>query len=134
MDRPAAPKGPTLINPDGLGLLIPPMNAERGRALFAAKGCVVCHAVNGIGGGVATNLDATEQNRVVNPYDFAARMWRGASAMIALQNRDLGYQIDIDGRELADLAAFAHDRREQRKFREDDIPPAVRELLKLRNL
>ena len=128
------PKGPTLINPEGMGLLIPPMNAQRGRALFASKGCVVCHTVNGVGGGVAANLDASEQGRIVNPYDFAARMWRGAGAMIALQNRNLGYQIELDGREIADLAAFAHDKAEQRKFSEDDIPPAVREMLKLRNL
>jgi cytochrome c len=133
-DRPAPSKPPTLLSPDGIGLLIPPMNAQRGRALFAVKGCVVCHSVNGVGGGIASNLDAGEQVRLVNPYDFAARMWRGASAMIALQNRNLGYQIDLDGRELADLAAFAHDRAEQRKFSEEDVPPAVRELLKLRNL
>jgi mono/diheme cytochrome c family protein len=130
----ATAKGPTLIDPEGLGLLIPPMNARRGRVLFAAEGCVVCHAVNGVGGGVASNLDAPEEGRLVNPYDFAARMWRGAAAMIALQNRNLGYQIDLDRREIADLSAFAHDRAEQRKFTEDEIPPAVRELLKLRNL
>jgi len=128
------PKGPTLLNPEGMGLLIPPMNAQRGRALFASKGCVVCHSMNGVGGGGASNLDASEQGRLVNPYDFAARMWRGAGAMIALQNRDLGYQIQLDGREIADLAAFAHDKAEQRRFSEDDIPPLVRELLKLRNL
>jgi hypothetical protein len=90
--------------------------------------------MNGVGGGVASNLDASEQGRLVNPYDFAARMWRGAGAMIALQNRNLGYQIELDGREIADLAAFAHDKSEQRKFSEDDIPPLVREMLKLRNL
>ncbi len=28
------------------GLMMPEMNAARGRELFAEKGCVVCHSVN----------------------------------------------------------------------------------------
>ena len=32
------------------------MNAERGMRLFASKGCVICHAVNGVGGHVAAEL------------------------------------------------------------------------------
>ena len=31
-------------------LVMPLPDAERGRQVFGAKGCVVCHAVNGVGG------------------------------------------------------------------------------------
>ena len=34
-----------------------PGDATRGRALFARKGCVACHAVNEIGGTSAPPLD-----------------------------------------------------------------------------
>jgi cytochrome c553 len=41
------------------GMMMPSMDAANGRKLFAAKGCVVCHAVNGIGGQDAPALDAS---------------------------------------------------------------------------
>ena len=31
-------------------LLLPDADAARGRALFVSKGCVVCHAINEVGG------------------------------------------------------------------------------------
>lgn len=40
------------------GLMMPSMDAANGRKLFASKGCVVCHEVNGIGGTDAAPLDA----------------------------------------------------------------------------
>ena len=66
------------------GLMMPTMNAERGRELFASKGCVVCHSINGVGGEDAPMLDAEFMDEVMNPFEFAARMWRGAAAMVAL--------------------------------------------------
>ncbi|MGH8630355.1 MAG: c-type cytochrome, partial [Burkholderiales bacterium] len=47
---------PMMMSP---GMMMPSMDAANGRKLFAAKGCVVCHAVNGIGGQDAAALDAS---------------------------------------------------------------------------
>ena len=104
------------------------MSAERGRKLFASKGCVVCHAVNGIGG-PHTPLDASTMKLPMNAFEFSAKMWRGAEPMILLQREQLGGQIELTGQELADIVAFVHDEREQKKFSRRDIPPKILELV-----
>ena len=111
------------------GLTMPEMNAERGRMLFASKGCVVCHSINGIGGEDARTLDAETMDEMMNPFEFAARMWRGAAAMVELQEDELGAQIELTGEELADIIAFVHDLEEQMKFSQADIPPEVEEMM-----
>jgi mono/diheme cytochrome c family protein len=98
----------------------------RGRALFVSKGCVACHAINEVGGTSAPPLDVESAPGEIDPLDFVARMWRGAEAMIFMQQQELGAQIDFTGRELADIIAFAHDPEEQRKFSEADMPPELR--------
>ena len=102
------------------------MDARRGRILFLEKGCVACHAINGVGGSTGPRLDADGALKRVSVFDFAARIWRGADAMIDLQRKDLGYQVRLRADELADLTAFAHDSREQRKLSNADIPARVR--------
>jgi len=97
-------------------------DAARGRALFASKGCVVCHAINEVGGTSAPSLDAEAAPGAIDALDFVAHMWRGAEAMIFMQQQDLGAQIDFTGQELADIIAFVHDPEEQRKFSEEDVP------------
>ena len=52
----------------------------------------------------------------MNAFEFTARMWRGAEAMTALQEDMLGEVISLDGQNLADLVAFAHDAVEQAKL------------------
>ena len=111
----------------GLKLILPAVDSERGRQLFITKGCVYCHAVNGVGGKAAPALDSEAAEPSVNLTDFAARMWRGAPAMIELQEMDLGYQIQLTGDELAHLAGFAHDPEEQKKLLEDQVPELMRE-------
>ncbi|MFQ5983973.1 MAG: c-type cytochrome [Alphaproteobacteria bacterium] len=110
-------------------LLMPRMDSARGRKLFAAKGCVICHAVNGVGGHDAPPLDAHTMGPMMNPFEFAAKMWRGAAAMIVLQEEAMGVQILFTGDELADIIAFAHDDEEQHKFSEADIPPQIMPLI-----
>ncbi len=111
----------------GLKLVLPAIDAERGRQLFVTKGCVYCHSVNGVGGKAAPPLDSDAAQPTVNLTDFAARMWSGAPAMIELQEMDLGYQIHLSGDELAHLAAFANDPAEQKKLVEEQVPELMRE-------
>ena len=115
--------------PSEVALLMPIMNPADGRMLFASKGCVVCHSINGVGGTDAPALDASTMPGPMNPFDFVARMWHGAPAMIAMQNAELGHQIQFTGQELADIVAFAHDAAEQAKFSESDIPDDIRKLM-----
>ena len=66
-------------------------------------------------------------NNFMNPFDFAARMWRAAETMIAMQNEELGHQIELNGQELADITAFVHDPMEQRKFSESYLSSLVKD-------
>lgn len=113
----------------GPGLMMPSMNPARGRKLFASKGCVVCHSVNGVGGKDAPPLDAATMPRPMNPFEFSAKMWRGAEAMIYLQREELGEQIEFTGDDLADIVAFVHNNQEQKKFSKKDIPPRIEQLM-----
>jgi len=113
----------------GDGLVMPSYNPSRGRLLFARKGCMVCHSVNGVGGEDAPPLDAATMPLPMNPFDFAAKMWRGADAMIYLQREELGEQIELNGEELADIVAFIHDEEEQQIFSMDDVPASIRNLM-----
>jgi cytochrome c len=107
------------------GLVLPRMDPVQGRALFASKGCVVCHSINGVGGTDAPMLDAEFMDLPMNPFEFAARMWRGAAAMVDMQRDELGGQIELNGEELAAIIAFVHDANEQKKFSEKDIPENI---------
>ena len=108
----------SLQRPSELSVVMPPMDATNGRILFATKGCVICHEVNGVGGrrGKAPPLDAARMPIKADPFVFSARMWRGAKQMIQLQEEDLGYRIQITPDELADIFAFVHDEGEQVLF------------------
>jgi len=112
-----------------IGVALPPMDPARGRRLFLEKGCIACHSVNGVGGDLGPPLDAADMPRPMNAFEFAARMWRGAEAMTALQHDLLGEVIALDGQDLADLIAFAHDDAEQALLTEDQIPERYRLLI-----
>lgn len=107
-------------------------NAASGRTLFVEKGCVLCHSVNGVGGRAATALDALPDEQVDEKVDgqvdavaFAARMWRGAPAMIELQSLELGYVVEVSADEIRDLAAFAASADEQSRLTKDDLPESL---------
>lgn len=108
---------------------MPTLDAGKGRDLFVNKGCVLCHAVNGVGGKAAPPLDAADDLVKPDPLDFAARMWRGAPAMVEFQSVELGYVIDLTGEDIAHLAAFAATRAEQKKFLDSAIPGPMRDSL-----
>jgi mono/diheme cytochrome c family protein len=111
------------------GLVMPEMDSANGRALFASKGCVVCHSINGVGGFDAPMLDAEFMDQPMNPFDFAANMWRGAETMVQMQREELGDVIQISGQDLADIIAFVHDPAEQLLFSEEDIPEDIEALM-----
>ncbi|KJE36500.1 hypothetical protein UF64_04440 [Thalassospira sp. HJ] len=108
---------------------MPEMNAERGKNLFAERGCVICHSVNNVGSDVATSLDASNMNVAREPFEFFARMWRGAHQMLALQQADLGYQIDFSGQDIADIFAFVQNSETQEDFTEEDLPDHIKEII-----
>ena len=104
----------------------PEMNARRGRILFIANGCVICHQVNGVGGLAAPDLSAAVAPDLVDPLEFSARMWRGATAMAALQTIKLGYVIDLSAQNIADLAAFAASPEEQQLLTTQSVSDEMR--------
>ncbi|WP_340118546.1 c-type cytochrome [Pelagibius sp. 7325] len=108
-------------------MVVPLASAEEGLKLFVGKGCVVCHQVNGVGGKAAPALDADSEMPYFDVFEFAARMWRGAPTMILLQEMELGYQIELTGDDLANLAAFAADPDVQSRFSDKDIPEVIRD-------
>ena len=90
---------------------------------------MICHAINGVGGLAAPPLEAEGRSSTVDVAGFAARMWRGAGPMVWLQTLEMGYQIDLTGEDIAHLAGFVQDVREQALFTEDALPDHVREAL-----
>src|SRR5262245_52955324 len=85
------------------GLFSPAQDPVAGEKLFTAKGCVRCHAVNGVGGKIGPDL-----GRVARPhtfFDLAAPLWNHAAKMSA-RMRELGIaRPALDAREVGDLAA-----------------------------
>ncbi len=112
-----------------IGLALPPMDSHRGHLLFMNKGCVVCHAVNGVGGDVGPPLNASDMPSPMNAFEFAARMWKGAPAMVVMQQEELGDFIKLTGQDLADLIAFVHDRNMQKTVSIDQVPKRWRKKL-----
>ena len=110
-------------------MTMPMMNPERGMDLFAEKGCVACHAINGVGGHDAASLDAHDMTGMMNPFDFAAKMWLMAPYMIAAQEEAFGEQITFTGAELADIIAFVHHDAQQHKFSADLLSARVMKMM-----
>ena len=106
-----------------------PSNSARGKQLFVNKGCVVCHSINGAGGDAGPALDIDPSVRKIDVFGFAARMWKGAEEMVALQVMEVGFTIELNGQQLAHLAHFLHDYEAQKTFGDEDIPAIVRQLL-----
>ncbi len=118
-------QGQIMTMPGMDNLMMPRMDPALGRKFFASKGCVACHAINGVGGHDAVALDAHTMQPMMNPFEFAAKMWAMAPFMIAAQEEALGEQILFTGEELAHIIAFVHDDAEQHEYSEADIPPDI---------
>ncbi|NQU62010.1 MAG: c-type cytochrome [Rhodospirillales bacterium] len=114
----------------GVRLVMPLMSPGRGKIQFVAKGCVACHAINGVGGHDAPPMDAHNmKGGLMNPFDFAAKMWNHAPAMIAAQEGAWGEQVYFTGEELADIIAFIHDDQAQHGFSEKDMTAKAQKMM-----
>ena len=109
-------------------LTLPVIDPTRGKALFIAKGCVLCHSVNGVGGRAGPPLDRAVPSDDIDILDFSARMWRGAFAMIELQGMELGYQLDFTGEELGHIIGFLSSDSTMATFDEDDVPDLIKDM------
>lgn len=105
--------------------MIPVGDPDRGRFLFAFKGSVVCHSINGVGGRAGPELDTESDGGAVDPLKFAARMWRSAGATAFLPSMEFGSQIDLSGRDLADIAALVSSVEHRGSFSENDVPELI---------
>ena len=110
-------------------LVIPIMNVERGKKLFVSKGCVACHAVNGVGGHDAPAMDDHTRLGLISPFDFVAKMWNHAPGMLAAQEQAFGEQITFIGEEIADIIAFVHDDDAQHSFSENDLTAKAKKMM-----
>jgi mono/diheme cytochrome c family protein len=88
------------------GLFSPRQDPVAGEKLFTAKGCVRCHAVNGVGGTVGPDLGRVARPRTF--FDLAATLWNHAPTMAA-RMRALGISRPaLDDQEIGDLAAYLY--------------------------
>ena len=79
-------------------------NPLHGSEVFSAKGCVKCHAVNGLGGTEAVDLGKTAKRRSF--YDLAATLWNHVPLMReSIQKHGVG-EAKIDSHEAGDLIGF----------------------------
>lgn len=113
-----------------LKLKYPEMDPMKGKKLFVEKGCVACHSVNGVGGDDAPALDAHGMGALMNPFEFAAKMWKGAQAMIAAQEGAFDEQLVFSGDDLANIIAFVHSDEVQHGFSESDLTDKARKMMR----
>jgi cytochrome c551/c552 len=79
-------------------------NPLAGSQVFGSKGCVKCHAVNGLGGTIGPDLGRIARRRSF--YDLAATMWNHLP-MMGARMQELGIERRrMDEREAGDLIAF----------------------------
>jgi mono/diheme cytochrome c family protein len=110
-------------------VVLPPMDAKRGRELYINKGCIGCHAVNGVGGQHGAPLDAASMDPAGNPFELFARMWIGMKPMIAMQEDKMGQQVDLTAQELGDLVAFIHNAELQKSITISEIPDNIEDIM-----
>lgn len=111
-------------------LLMPAMNVEFGRKLFVSKGCVACHAVNGVGGHDAPAMDDYAKLGLINPFDFVAKMWNHAPGMLAAQEEAFGEPVTFTGEEISNIIAFVHDGKALHSFSDKDLTKEARKMMK----
>jgi cytochrome c2 len=77
-----------------------------GSRVFGSKGCVKCHAVNGVGGSIGPDLGRITRPRTF--YDLATAMWNHLPRMVERMQRLGVTRPQLDAREAGDLVAFLY--------------------------
>ena len=108
-------------------VLVPLVDPQRGRHLFVSKGCVICHAVKGVGGQAAPALDAAAESQSIDLLGFVSRLMRGMPAMAELQAIELGYRVELAPEDIADLAGIVSDPDLQADFSVGEVPEPMRD-------
>lgn len=93
-----------------LGALQTAGDADRGRELFRLRGCVVCHSVDGKGGGYAPDL-ARRIAREQPPLGMAAEMWNRGLIMLDMLRKKRLELPEVGEQDLADLYAYFYSAR-----------------------
>ena len=84
--------------------LEPAQDPLAGSEVFAAKGCVECHAVNGLGGAVGPDLGRIARRRSF--YELAATLWNHIPLMGEGMEEHGVEHREMDAHEAADLIGF----------------------------
>ena len=87
-------------------LFTPTENPVAGARLFNSRGCVRCHAVNGVGGSAAPDL-----GRIARPRSFytpAAALWNHLPQMAPQMRSTPGDRPYMTPTEMSDLIAFLY--------------------------
>ena len=106
-----------------------PGDAKAGKALFAEKHCVRCHAVGREGGTIGPRLDSIP--RGAPPLRIAQALWNHGPAMMEAMRRMGLAPPRFEGSEFLDLVAFLRSqgaRAAPREFRSAGEPEAGRRL------
>ncbi len=81
-----------------------PGDPARGHELFASKGCIRCHALDGVGGRIGPDLAAASD--LTGPMEWTKALWNHAPGMRQAAERESIAWPQFQGHELRDLYAF----------------------------
>jgi cytochrome c551/c552 len=88
-----------------------PGDAESGRTLLGAKGCLACHSLEGQGGGTAADL--SQRIGMASPSEVVSSLWNHSGLMEAADSLSVKWP-KFSAAEMADIAAFMQTTANQR--------------------